>query len=193
MYFEHIWVTADRRFIKQHTMLDLDTKRVVAFAVTLEKPGDSKMLVPLVSGALLVGMKVDWVSADSAYDTRANWEFMDEKGIAFCPNLRERFTSTWDLKRREALESFDERFGKKIAHRITGYNRRWLVEAFFSVFKKLYGERVDNKKFDRMVITMKYRYALYDIHRDFIQEALNSNRVVQHGRPAPSPVLLKRS
>lgn len=173
IYFEHIWVTSDRRFIKQHTMLDLDSKRVVSFAVTLEKPGDAKMFIPLVSGAMLVGVKVFWVSADSAYDTKANWSFMDENGIAFCPNLKEKFKGDWELKRREALHSFDEEFGKDIAHRITGYNKRWLIEAFFSVFKKLYGERVDNRNFDRMVITMKYRYTLYDIHRDFILEAMS--------------------
>lgn len=171
LYFEHIWRINNRRFIKQHTMLDLDSLRVVSYAITMESPGDAKMFVPLVSGALLVGVKVGWVAADSAYDSRANWEYMDAEGIAFCPNLKEQFKDDWDLKRREALASFDERFGKELAHRITGYTKRWLVESFFSVFKKLYGEGVRNRKFKMMVITMDYRYQLYDIHRDFIIQA----------------------
>lgn len=174
IYLEHIWKISNRRFIKQHTMLDLETKRVVAFAVTLEKPGDARMFVPLVSGALLVGVNVRWVSADSAYDTKANWSFMDEEGIAFCPNLKEKFEGDYELKRRDALKEFDRKYGKEIAHRITGYNARWLVEAFFSVFKRLYGERISNRRFDRMGITMGYRYTLYDIHRECILEAVGA-------------------
>ena len=96
---------------------------------------------------------------------------MDEQGIAFCPNLKENFKNRWELKRREALKYFDDEFGKELAHRITGYNERWLIEAFFSIFKKLYGDRVRNKLFPRMVQTMEYRYILYDIHRDFMIEA----------------------
>ncbi len=171
LYFEHIWKLNNRRFIKQHTMLDLDTLRVVSYAITLEKPGDAKMFVPLISGALLVGVNVGWVSADSAYDSVANWRYMDEKGIAFCPNLKESFKGGWEFKRREALASFDKEFGKELAHRITGYNERWLVESFFSVFKKLYGQTIGNRLFPMMVVTMDLRYMLYDIHRDFMLEA----------------------
>jgi hypothetical protein len=171
LYFEHIWKVNQRRFIKQHTMLNLENKRVVSYAITLEKPGDAKMLVPLVSGALLVGVKVCWVSADSAYDTIANWKYMDDKGIAFCPNLKESFKGEPELKRRDALASFDEQFGKDLAHRITGYNQRWLIEAFFSIFKTLYGQSVRNRLFHMMVIEMDTRYMLYDIHRDFMIKA----------------------
>lgn len=171
IYFEHMWLINDRSFIKQHTMINLKNQRVTAFAITLESPADPRMLVPLISGALLVGVNVRSVAADSAYDTKANWLFMDEKGIAFCPNLKENFKSTWEMKRREALRSFDERFGKELAHRMTGYNDRWLVEAFFSIFKKLYGDRLRNRSFPKMVQTMEYRYTLYDIHRDFMIKA----------------------
>jgi hypothetical protein len=171
IYLEHIWLTSNRRFIKQHTMIDLRTKKVVAFATTMEKPGDARMMAPLVSGAIQVGVRLKWVSADSAYDTVANWEFMDDTGIAFCPNLKEKFEDCGKLLRREALQDLDRYFGKDLAHRITGYNLRWLVEAFFSVFKKLFGDRVANRLFERMSLTMQYRYSLYDIHREIMLEA----------------------
>lgn len=177
LYFEHIWKINNRRFIKQHTMIDLRTLRVVSFAITMEKPGDARMFVPLLKGALLVGVRVSWVSADSAYDTKENWTFMDKEGIAFCPNLKENYKGDWELKRRDALSSFDKMFGKKLAHRITGYNSRWLVESFFSVFKKLYGQDVRNRLFPMMVISMEYRYTLYDIHREFMTEAMNASEV----------------
>ena len=171
IYLEHIWLTNNRRFIKQHTMIDLRTKKVVAFATTMEKPGDARMMAPLVSGAIQVGVRLKWVSADSAYDTVTNWEFMDSTGIAFCPNLKEKFEDCGKLLRREALQDLDRYFGKELAHRITGYNLRWLVEAFFSVFKKLFGDRVANRLFERMCLTMQYRYSLYDIHREIMLEA----------------------
>jgi hypothetical protein len=137
----------------------------------MEKPGDARMMAPLVSGALQVGVCLKWVSADSAYDTVANWKFMDDTGIAFCPNLKEKFEDCGPLLRREALQDLDKHFGKDLAHRITGYNLRWLVEAFFSVFKKLFGDRVANRLFERMSLTMQYRYSLYDIHREIMLEA----------------------
>ena len=171
IYLEHIWLTNNRRFIKQHAMVDLRTKKVVAFATTMEKPGDARMMAPLVSGALRTGVRLKWVSADSAYDTVANWEFMDEAEIAFCPNLKEKFEDCDTLPRREALKDLDRHFGKKLAHRITGYNSRWHVEAFFSAFKKLYSDRIANRLFDRMCLTMQYRYSLYDIHREIMLEA----------------------
>ena len=177
LYFEHIWKVNNRRFIKQHTLLNLRDQRVVSYAITLETPGDAKMLAPLVSGALLTGVKVAWVCADSAYDTRINWQFMDENGIAFCPNLKDIFKDDADLVRRDALASFDERFGKELAHRITGYNQRWLVESFFSIFKKLYGQSIRNRLFPMMVIEMDNRYMLYDIHRDFIIKAWEGESV----------------
>ena len=171
LYIEHIWRLNNRRFIKQHTMIDLDNQRVVSFAITLEKPGDAKMFVPLVKGALLVGANVQRVSADSAYDTKCNWSYMDGSGIEFCPNLKESKKDCWGPDERKALASLDEAFGKELAHRMTGYNSRWLVEVFFSIFKRLYGEHIGNRLFPMMVISMNYRYVLYDIHRDFMIEA----------------------
>ncbi len=76
-----------------------------------------------------------------------------------------------DLKRRDALASFDKQFGKELAHRITGYNLRWLVESFFSIFKKLYGQSIRNRLFHMAVIEMDTRYMLYGIHRDFMIKA----------------------
>lgn len=36
----------------------------------------------------------------------------------------------------------EEQIGKEISHRLSGYNLRWLVEAFFSAVKRLFGDRV---------------------------------------------------
>ena len=79
--------------------------------------------------------------ADGAYDTVANWMLIEEIDLDFNPNLKEKFKDDKDLVTRHALRMIEEALGKERHHRISGYNMRWLVESFFSVIKKLYGER----------------------------------------------------
>lgn len=47
----------------------------------------------------------------------------------------------------------------------SGYNTRWLVETFFSVFKRSYGERVKDKMFTNMAIFLRVRFALHNRRR----------------------------
>lgn len=171
IYFEHIWKVNNRRFIKQHVALDVRTREVLAFSITMEKPGDAAVFVPLMEGAKAAGLRIGRVYADSAYDTVANWTFSEDSGIEFHPNLKATFGERHDLPRRNEEKRAEDAMGKTAFHRLTGYNIRWLVEVFFSVLKKLYGDRVANRKFDRMVLTMRLRYRLYMIRRGFINRA----------------------
>lgn len=171
IYFEHIWKVNNRRFIKQHVALDVRTREVLAFSITMEKPGDAAVFVPLMEGAKTAGLRIGRVYADSAYDTVANWTFSEDSGIEFHPNLKATFGERPDLPRRNEEKRTEDAMGKTAFHRFTGYNIRWLVEVFFSVLKKLYGDRVGNRKFDRMVLTMRLRYQLYMIRRGFINRA----------------------
>lgn len=174
IYLEHIWKVNDRRFIKQHVLLDVHSKEVLAFAVTLEKPGDSAMFVPLLEGAVKAGVSVGCVYADSAYDSTANWKFAEENGMVFVPNLKKRFGKNRDLPERNAQLETEEAVGKKQSHILTGYNIRWLVEVFFSVIKKLYGEKIRNRLFDRMVLTVRARYDLYMMRQGCINAVRDS-------------------
>ncbi len=81
IYFEHIWLDHQRRFIKHHVLINVETMEVVSFSVTMEKPGDAKVMVPLVEGAIKAGADICKVCADSAYDTVANWMAMDQMNI----------------------------------------------------------------------------------------------------------------
>lgn len=172
IYFEHIWLDHQRRFIKHHVLINVQTMEVVSFSVTMEKPGDAKVMVPLVEGAIKAGAEIRKVRADSAYDTVANWMAMDQMNIEFVPNLKEKFGKDADLPRRNAQLEEQKELGRRAFHIKTDYNIRWLVEVFFSVFKRLFGEKIRSKKFERMSLVMQFKYQAYAIHRKLMLEAI---------------------
>ncbi len=67
---------------------------------------------------------------------------MSETGISFVPNLKRRFEDDPDILQRHVQRMMEEQIGKEISHRFSGYNRRWLVEAFFLAVNRLFGDRV---------------------------------------------------
>lgn len=67
---------------------------------------------------------------------------MSETGISFVPNLKKRFDDDLDILQRHVQRMMEEQIGKEISHRLSGYNLRWLVEAFFSAVKRLFGDKV---------------------------------------------------
>ena len=172
IYFEHIWLDHQRRFIKHHVLINVQTMEVVSFSVTLEKPGDAKVMVPLVEGAVKAGADIIKVRADSAYDTVSNWKAMDRMNIEFVPNLKEKFGKDPELPRRNAQLDEQNEMGRKAFHIKTDYNIRWLVEVFFSVFKRLFGEKIRSKTFERMSLVMQFKYQAYAIHRKLMLGAI---------------------
>ena len=176
IYFEYMWNINNRRFIKQHVLLDVHTMEVLSFSITLESPGDAAVFAPLVEGAAKAMISMGVVYADSAYDTIANWHVMEDNKIQFYPNLKKNFGNKPDLEERNSQKAMADDMGKKAFNILTGYNIRWLVEVFFSVIKKLFGDKVSNRNFDRMVLTMRTRYELYMIRQRFMNKVRLSSR-----------------
>lgn len=174
IYMEHKWRVNDRHFIKQHALIDMNTQDLVSFAITMESPADARVMPPMVGGCLSMGVKLVKLTADAAYDSKENWGAVAGTDVEFVPNLKGRFKEDRGIPARRLRRLVEEKLGKKIAHRVSGYTLRWLVEVFFSVIKRLYGDRVSSKKFCRMVLTMRVRYALYAIHRRLILKHMTS-------------------
>jgi len=123
------WNRKPRRgYLKIHIAVDAKTKQILAMEVTDERTGDIKMFKPLVERAS-GRTKVKLVLADSAYDSRDNFNFLEAKGIE--PGIRIRRGASGKARgsraRRCAAREFleDERGWK----RKVGYGRRWVVEA----------------------------------------------------------------
>lgn len=168
IYMEHIWMVNQRNFIKQHVMVDVNSQQIVSFSVTMEQPADARMMGPMMRGTVSAGVALVKLTVDSAYDTNANWEAASVSGTEFVPNLKKDFVRDRELVSRHTLRMMEERLGKSLCHRVTGYTVRWLVEVFFSVIKRMYGDRLTARRFDRMVLSMRIRYLLYTIHRTAI-------------------------
>lgn len=195
IYIEFIWNVTGRRFVKVHALVDVETQELTAFSVTAEKPGDAAMLAPMLRGARIAGVKVAKLLADSAYDTAEAWKLTAGEGVEFDPNLKERFGPNRDLPARNELLAEQERVGRRKLHKETGYDARWLVEVFFSIIKRMYGEKIRSRKFDRISLKIRTLFSEYSIHRSFMVEAMakpavrgggwgtssdGGNRIIQH-------------
>jgi hypothetical protein len=69
-----------RGYIKIHFAVDIATKSIVSFELTDEGVGDHKKFKEVVYHAGVQGM-VRRVLADGAYDTREDFDFLEENGI----------------------------------------------------------------------------------------------------------------
>ena len=78
------WIQAKwkrcRGFLKIHLAVDVETKQIVAMEVTEERTGDGVTLELLVEQGQR-HCNVAWVLADGAYDSRHNFQYLDESGI----------------------------------------------------------------------------------------------------------------
>ena len=81
----------NRRLIKQHAMIDVRSKKIMSFSITLESPGDAAVFAPLMEGAVKAGIRIGRIYADSACDTIANWMVTKNNDIKFYPNLKKTF------------------------------------------------------------------------------------------------------
>ena len=152
IYMEHMWCLNKRGFIKQHVMLDVNSQQIVSFSITMEQPGDARVFPSMAEGMIAVGVELVSLTADAAYDTVNNWRKATDLSLDFIPNLKKSFKDDRDFVYRRTLRLMKERLGKELTHRLTGYTLRWLVESFFSAFKRMYGDRLRPKLFDRMVM-----------------------------------------
>lgn len=176
VYFEFAWSINNREFIKQHVLMDISTMEIVSFSITPKTPGDARVMPAIVKGTLKVGVGIANLYADGAYDTVENWKLTEELELDFNPNLKAKFKKDKNLIARHILRMTEEALGKKYHHKISGYNMRWLIESFFSAIKKLYGERVKDRLFKMMAISMTIRYTMYNIRRGYILKYVDPHR-----------------
>lgn len=154
--------TPRRGYLKIHLAVDTKTKQILAMEVTDERTGDIKMFRPLVEQAS-GRARVKLVLADSAYDSRENFNFLEAKGIG--PGIKVRrgasgkARGSWARRRtaREFLED-EKRWKKRV-----GYGRRWAVEGTFSSLKRTFGEFVMAQKFENMAKEMLLKAFCYNL------------------------------
>jgi hypothetical protein len=154
-----------RGWIKVHVAVDVNTKRLIALEITDERTGDGKMLKPLIEKAEKnVGKgKIKQATADGAYDSKQNFEYLDGKGIE--PAVKTRKNSSTKARGspsrakhvREMKELGYE--GWKSKYR---YGERWMAETFFSGVKRTFGETTRAKSVEGMFQEVEMKFSFYN-------------------------------
>lgn len=135
-------------YVKIHVAVDTKTKEVISLEVTDERTHDSRKLKELIENGMM-RKRIKKTIADSGYDTKENFEYLHKSGIEAGIRVRDGSREDCDGARgaviRERLRGW-----KKWTEEV-GYGMRWIAESFFSAFKRLYGEAVRSKKWERIV------------------------------------------
>ncbi len=176
------------RFYKLHALIDVETKEIVDLRVTKDRCHDNRKFIPMVGESASSG---DTVFADGAYDSRKNFFFLEKNGIKSGIKIRTTasITSNGCLPRKKAvmeqfsllphshLEKIHPLAGKgqmffselermkywqqKWKDKM-GYGRRWLVESFFSAFKRRFGEHACSRRWKSVQNELKIKAMLYN-------------------------------
>jgi transposase len=110
-------------------------------------------------------IKIKSVSADGAYDSNANFRYLQEKGII--PGIKVRSNSIISAKNNKLrnkeviMQTKDLLKWKKKSK----YGHRWMAETAFSTLKRTFGEYVSATKFQHMVKEMMIKVSLYNLFR----------------------------
>ena len=161
-YIEKMWRKQKRKFVKLHIAVDKKTKKIVEFRVTGSRTADTKKFPPMVKNASKKN-KITKVYADTAYDSRRNFNLLDDLKIE--PVIKVRKDSTTKakgspLRRREVM--LFKKLGYEGWKSLKDYGKRWLVEIVFSAFKRVLGEELFSRRFQAQKIEASFKVLLYN-------------------------------
>jgi hypothetical protein len=160
-WIRKIW-KVKRGYLKIHFAVNIKTKQVVSMDVSSEKVYDGKRLKRLVNRAE-ENVRVKRVLGDGAYDSRANFNFLDANHIK--PVIRVRRNSVPKSKGcqvRKLAVIEQKTFKPKAWSRIHRFGYRWRVEGAFSCIKRVFGEYVSARKFANMAKEMLLKAFIYN-------------------------------
>jgi hypothetical protein len=155
------WMRRKRQgYIKVHVAVDTRTKQVVSLEVSDEKTHDGEQLKPLVKEAKEKG-RVKEVVGNGGYESHENFNFLASEGIEPCIKVSRDSNFGCGGVRGEVVRDYlkDPAGWKKRS----GYGQRWVVESFFSGFKRLFGEVVHASRFEAMVKEIELKVWVYNL------------------------------
>jgi len=134
------------------------------------KVHDNRMLKKLVNHVLgnssqPNSVKIKAVMADGAYDSNANFRYLQEKKII--PAIKVRKNSVISSKN-NWLRNKEVRLQKKDLLKWKNkrkYGCRWMSETVFSSIKRMFGEHTSATKFNNMIKEMMIKVSLYNLFR----------------------------
>ncbi|MDR4491774.1 MAG: IS5 family transposase [Candidatus Nitrosocosmicus sp.] len=165
------WYKQDKKeYLKIPIAVDTKTKEILALEVTSEKVNDNRMLKKLVNHVLdnssqPNSVKIKTVIGDGAYDSNANFRYLQEKKII--PAIKVRKNSVISSKN-NWLRNKEVRLQKKDLLKWKNkrkYGCRWMSETVFSSIKRMFGEHTLATRFNNMIKEMMIKVSLYNVFR----------------------------
>jgi transposase len=133
---------------------------VISLEVTDDKTHDSQKLGELIDkGGKRVRIKK--VLGDGGYDTKENFDLLQREGIEPGIKVRENSKDGSSGARGKVVQEYlasKAKWKEKI-----GYGKRWIVESFFSAFKRMFGEVVRNKRWERILKEIELKVYIYNL------------------------------
>jgi len=152
-----------RGWIKVHLAVDVDGGPV-AVKATDEGIGDTTMFPALLEKAerALGKGRIREVLADAAYDSRANFQLLEDKGIGAGIRIKAGATckSLGSSARPRAVRELRS-LGYDGWREKHGYGMRWAAEWTFSGEKRIFGENVMARRLDLMYREVMAKFAVY--------------------------------
>jgi len=158
-----------RGWIKVHMAVEVVSGAIVDIQVSDEAASDAPFLPGLVEQAagLLPG-RIARVTADGAYDTFENFDFLASRGIDPAIKLRKNASMKCggnSFARPKAVREL-RTLGEEEWKRRHQYNMRWKSETGFSAVKRRVGEAVRSKRPDLALKEAETMFVQYAIMRD---------------------------
>jgi hypothetical protein len=158
---------ARRGWIKLHVMIDVETNQALGLEITDESVQDDGMFRPLLDQAQQqCGEEhpVYRVLADGAYDRNELFNLLEQRGIASGIKTRVDAAthSTGSPYRAECVRDRNRWGGYPMWATVVTYGMRWKVEAFFSGFKRIFGEGVQATSWKGMVREIRMKVNCYN-------------------------------
>ena len=143
-------------------MFDLQSKQVVELEVTDERTPNCKKAVELMEGVKekveKMGKRIKKVIADAGYDTHEFFRCLGEKRIEPAVLVRRGAKIRGNQYRDKVIRAI--RKGRRKWKKAVDYGKRWLVEGFFSSFKRWFGEYVASVKFGSIRKELIFKVAI---------------------------------
>lgn len=157
-----------RGWIKVHIAVNIKTKEVVGLEITDERTGDSKVFGKLIDEAenniMGKGRKIRRALADGSYDTKEDFNKLEEKGIE--PGIKIRSNASTRARgspyRAKHVREYKE-LGYDNWKEKYGYGYRWSTEGVFSAVKRITGEHVRSTKPMNMFREVAFKFMFYNM------------------------------
>ena len=159
-------------FIKIHVAVNIENNEVLAIEITRENVGDNKKFKDLIQGSIQnTGKPIEQTNADSGYDSKNNFEMLEEMGIKPVIRIKDNADISPpppDFIHRNRPEPVRKKYARiQLADRKkwkedNKYGLRWIVESFFSSFKRRFGTYVTAKKYENKQHELLFKTQLHN-------------------------------